>query len=259
MAVYDFPDFREISVNDDQPVVTNNLGRAIEELELVYLGGYFGEVKTSGGIANGGTGQINIDYRRVIQTAQINAAASFVAGNTLYFKSGGSSAAGTLESSSSNAVAVGIITGFGGTSGAHTYVEFRPFLQKADNGDLSTRMTAAEADIAAEQAEPKILVQKVTTGAASIAVTGLAEGDEIIDVMIIPTGASTNGTIKITDGTHDITNAMACASDTTIARASTINDAYSTLPAAGAAIVCAGDTVANTKAIVVITYIPAAA
>ena len=258
-TAYDQPDFKVLTENDRQPVITNSLGRTIELFEFVLLSGYFGECVEPDGIANGATGRINVDHERIVQTDQINTAATFVAGNPLYYKAGSSSVAGTLESSSSNATAIGTITGFGGRAGAHTYVEFRPYLQKADNGDLDTRMTAAEAAIEAEQAEPKILVQKVTTGAASIAVTGLAEGDEIIDVMIIPTGASTNGTIKITDGTHDITNAMTCASDQTIARAGTINDAYSTLPAAGAAIVCAGDTVANTRAIIVITYIPVAA
>lgn len=252
-------DFSEIAESDNQVLVTNNLGRAILYNEIVYLGGYLGECKQYGGIAIGATGYINIESARKIRTAQISVTDTFTVGNVLYFKSGGSAAAGTLEDSAAGgAVPIGIITGEGGTGGAQTYVEFRPFLQRVDNSDLGTRMTAAEGAIVVEQAEPKIFVQKVTTGAASIAVTGLVEGDEIIDVMIIPTGASTNGTIKITDGTSDITNAMLCATDKTIARAGTIDDAKSTLPAAGAKIVCAGDSVPATKAIVVFTYIPAA-
>ena len=50
---------------------------------------------------------------------------------------------------------------------------------------------------------------------------------------------------------------MVCAVDKTSASESTLDDAYSTLPASGALIVCAGDTVANTVAIVIFDYIPA--
>lgn len=253
-------DFSEVTINDKQPLVTNNLGRDVLDKELVYLGGYFGEVCEYGGIANGATGRINIDGDRIIRTAQIEATDTFTAGNTLYFVSGGSGAAGKLvdaDPGSGTVYACGIITGSSGSGGSETYVEFRPFVQRLDAADVSAQVATLQAEMLVEQAEPKIFVQKVTTGAASITVTGLGEGDEIIDVMIIPTGASTNGTIKITDGTHDITDAMTCATDKTIDRAATIDDAYSTLPAAGAKIVCAGDTVANTKAIVVFTYIPA--
>ena len=253
-------DFSEVTESDNQILVTNNLGRAIDYAELVYLDGYFGECREYGGIAIGGTGYIKIASDRKIRTKQIEATDTFPAGNTLWFVSGGSGAAGKLVDADPGTgirVAVGIITGEEGTSGAQTSVEFRPFVQRLDSADVSAQVSVLQAEMLVEQAEPKILVQKVTTGAASIAVAGLVEGDEIIDVMIIPTGASTNGTIKITDGTSDITNAMLCATDKTIARAATIDDAKSTLPAAGAKIVCAGDAVASTVAIVVITYIPA--
>lgn len=303
--------FSEVTESDKQVLVTNNLGRTAKYGELVYLDGYFGEVREYGGIANGATGRININADRIIRTQQVEATDTFTKGSTLWFVSGGSSAAGTLEDAdpgTGTRYACGIITDEEGTGGAQTAVSFRPFVQRLDSADVSAQVTVNTAAIgtlasltttvktslvaainevvgvigalasltttiktsivsainelvtrtATLEAEPKTFVQKVTTGAASIDVTGLAEGDEIIDVMIIPTGASTNGTIKITDGTSDITNAMACALDKTIARASTIDDAKSTLPAAGAKIVCAGDAVASTVAIVVFTYIPAA-
>jgi hypothetical protein len=233
--------FSEVKSNDKQALVTNNLGRTALQYELVYLGGFFGEVLEYGGIANSETGYINFDSDRVIRTQQIEATTTFTVGSKVYFVPGGSSAAGKLYGVETlNGFPVGVCIEEEGTGGAQTSVTFRPYAQ--NNGDAK---------------EVKQYVYKVTTGAAAIVVPGLKQGDEIIDVMIIPTGASTNGTIKITNGTNDITDAMTCAVDKTIDRAATIDDAYSTLPAAGARIVCAGDTVANTKAIVVFTYIPA--
>jgi hypothetical protein len=233
--------FSEVTESDKQVLVTNGLGRTAKYAELVYLGGYFGEVKEYSGIANAGTGRININSERLIRTKQVKATTTFTVGQPVYFLSGGSSAAGELYGVATlNAIPVGVCVAEEGTGGAQTAVTFRPYTQGSADAKAVTQV-----------------VYKVTTGAAAIVVPTLKQGDEIIDVMIIPTGASTNGTIKITDGTSDITNAMTCAVDKTIARASTIDDAKSTLPAAGATIVCAGDTVANTKAIVVFTIIPA--
>ena len=316
--------FSEVTSSDKQVLVTNNLGRDAEFAELVYLDGYFGEVRETGGIANGETGYINIRDDRLIRTQQIEATDTFTAGNVLYFVSGGASAAGKLcddDPGSGTVYACGIITDEEGTGGAQTAVEFRPFVQRLDGTDVSaqvgvlTSLTTTEkgtivgainevdsncddnssdigtlaslttteqgslvgainevdanadsnasdistlqSEMLVEQAEPKIAVQKVTTGAADVAITVLSEGDEIIGVEIIPTGNSTNGTIQIQDASANaITDAMTCAVDTTIARAATIDDAYSTLPSGTNLIVCAGDTVANTVAIVVFTYIP---
>jgi len=239
-AVNDY-NFSEVTESDKQITVTNSLGRTAKYAELVNLGGYFGEVREFAGIANGATGRINVNSERTIRTQQVEATTTFTVGSKVYFLSGGSSAAGKLYGVETlNAVPVGVCTAEGGSGGAQTYVEFRPYAQ--NNLDAK---------------EVKQLVYEVTTGAAAIVVPTLKQGDEIVDVMVIATGASTNGTIKITDGTSDITNAMTCAVDKTIARAGTIDDAKSVLPAAGATIVCAGDTVASTKAIIVFTYIPA--
>lgn len=242
-AVENTHEFSEVTESDDQILVTNGLGRTVNPFELVLIGKYFGEVREYGGIANAATGRININSDRIIRTKQIEATTTFTVGNVVYFVPGGSSAAGKLYGvPTALGVPVGVCTEEEGTGGAQTAVTFRPFAQNSKDAlDGSIRQIA----------------YKVTTGAAAIVVPGLHAGDEIVDVMIVPTGASTNGTIKITNGTNDITNAMACATDKTIARATTIDDAYSTLPAAGATIVCAGDTVANTKAIVLISYIPA--
>ena len=104
------------------------------------------------------------------------------------------------------------------------------------------------------------LVYEVTTGAT----TGLEIFNqnapfkfEVVDVLIQPRGASTNGTIKLTDGTNDITDAMTCAADKTAARQATIDDAYSTINKGQTLeVVCAGDSVAATIALVIITIVP---
>ena len=96
---------------------------------------------------------------------------------------------------------------------------------------------------------PVIITEIITTGAAEVKIFDAAAPFKfrILDVIIEPRGASTNGTMKITNGTNDITNAMTCAVDKTIARAGTIDDAYSTISAGGSlSVVCAGDAVAST-------------
>ena len=206
---------------------------------------------------------------------------TFVVGNTIWFVAGGAGAAGVLEDANTGTdYAAGIITGFGGTAGAHTYVEFRPFAQRLDAADVSAQVIVNTAGIAtnvtgisdnvtdigtndgeilALQGEPRILVYKLVADASSpLAITGLVEGDEIVDVHIICTVSNANATLIVETGAaDDITDAMICAVDTTLVRAGTVDDANSTLPASGAAILSVGGTAADTRAIVVIQYIPA--
>ena len=312
--------FSERTSSDKQVLVTNNLGRTAEFAELVYLDGYFGEVRETGGIANGATGYINIRDDRLIRTQQVEATDTFTKGNVLYFVSGGSGAAGKLvdaDPGSGTVYACGIITDEEGTGGAQTAVEFRPFVQRLDGTDVSAQVgvltdldttekrtivgkinevnTNADAnttnvgtlaslttteqgtivgainevdanadsnttDIATINAEPKILVQKITADASSgIAVSGLSEGDEVIGMSVIATVSESNGTLKLTqDGSNDITDAIACATDTNVDYAATIDDAYSTIGAGDTpTLVAGGDTAGNTRGIAIITYIPA--
>lgn len=283
-------DFSEISSNDKQPLITNNLGRAVTIAELVYLGGYFGDVVDQDGIANAADGRINIDSDRIIRTEQIEATDTFTAGGTLWFVSGGAGAAGKLEDAdpgSGTRVAVGIITGEGGSGGAQTFVEFRPFAQRLDAADVSAQVITNTADIATnaadivtaeadivtnagdittlqgemlvEQAEPKKYVQKIVADAsAGVALTGLSENDEIIGVTIIATVSEANGALQVRDGAANaISDAIACVTDTTVVGAGTLDDAFSTLPASGADVIATGDTAANTRGIVIVDYIPA--
>jgi hypothetical protein len=122
-------DFSEATLNDKQVLVPNAQGRTVLFAELVYLNGYFGDVTDQDGIATAESGNININSERKIRTEQITITETFVVDATLWFQSGGAGAAGVLLDSdpgSGTRVAVGVITGFGGTAGAHTYVEFRP-------------------------------------------------------------------------------------------------------------------------------------
>ena len=287
--------FSEISVNDKQPVITNNLGRDVTIAELVYLGGYFGDVVDQDGIANSETGRINIDSDRIIRTEQMEATDTFTVGSTIWFVAGGSGAAGVLEDANTGTdYAAGIITGSGGTGGAQTYVEFRPFAQRLDAADVSAQViinTAGIAtnvtdiatnvtdiatnvtdiatnvtdigtnvtDIATINAEPKTLVFPVTVDASgSIAVPGLVEGDEIVAVSVICTVAQGSGTLVLETGADDdITDGIACATDEAVDYAASINDAHSTLPVTGAKVISVGGTAASTRGIMVITYIPA--
>jgi len=103
---------------------------------------------------------------------------------------------------------------------------------------------------------PVMFSKDVTTGAASVSFFGEAGAPvdfEILDVIVQPRGASTNGTLKAQANGADVTNAMLCATDKTLARAGTIDDAYSTVKqGSDITIVCAGDTIGNTKALVTV-------
>jgi len=284
-------DFSETTLSDRQVLVPNAEGRTVEFAELVYLNGYFGNVVDQDGIETAKSGRIDIDSQRIIRTEQMAAADTFVVDATLWFKSGGAGAAGELldaDPGIGTRVAVGVITGFGGTGGAHTYVEFRPYIQlQATVAAIATNTTAigtltdlttaqtdlvvaineVDADMATnaaaivvEKAQPKTLVAKIIADAsAGIAVAGLVEGDEIVGAHIICTTANANGTLILETGADDdITNGMICAVDKTVVVAGTIDDAHSVLPATGAQILSVGGTAANTRGIMVITYIPVA-
>jgi hypothetical protein len=145
--------FRESKLSVKAVKVTNTLGRIIKMGELVYISPWFGNALED--IAIAGSGYIGIDHEREIYTEQITITDTFAVDATVYFLSGGSSAAGTLEdSAASSAVAVGTITAIGGTAGAHTSVTFKPFVQKADLAGIDTRLTALEAVPAAFGGKP---------------------------------------------------------------------------------------------------------
>lgn len=101
-----------------------------------------------------------------------------------------------------------------------------------------------------------IFTKEVTAGAAAVDffdVSGAPMKFEIIEVSVQPRGASANGKMTLKKGGGAITDAITCAVDKTIGRATTIDDAYSTVAEGEQlTIACAGDTVGSTKGLVTI-------
>lgn len=166
----------------DQATVTNNLGRKAIYGEIVLLDGMYGIVMDPDGIADGATGRIYVlQPDTLISTAQINAVSTFVAGAAIYFKAGGSSAAGTLEDSAAgSAVAIGTIESAGGDAEAQTYVVFRPYSQVVNYGGYDTRLTAVEAvtdGLAEDPGIPFRKTVKLTSAAATTPVEIIADAD----------------------------------------------------------------------------------
>ena len=125
--------------------------------------------------------------------------------------------------------------------------------------EMGTKLQALEkGDIDLYEKITQEIVYDVTTGSASIKIfdANAPFKFEIVDVVIQSRGTDGTGTLKITNGTNDITDAMTCAVDTTMARAATIDDAYSEIDEGETLeIVCAGGTVANVKALVTISIL----
>lgn len=67
-------------------------------------------------------------------------------------------------------------------------------------------------------------------------------GCKIINVWIKATAADSNGTLRLSDGTDNITNAMVCAVDNTVVNAGTIDKTKNTLAAGSKLVVTANQT-----------------
>jgi len=128
------------ALGDAQPEITNGEGRTVLPYEIVLQHDtgepfYCGEVREYDGIADGADGRINIEHRRVIRTSQIKKdATAYAVDGEVFFHPGGSGAAGYLVATADKAagdIAFGRITkaadSIGGTSGAYTYLEVRPY------------------------------------------------------------------------------------------------------------------------------------
>jgi len=182
MTVYPYNFDLAIREVGDQATVTNNLGRKAIYGEIVLLDGMYGIVMDPDGIANGATGRICVlQPDTLISTAQINKTSTFTAGSAIYFKAGGSSAAGTLEDSADGgAVAIGTIESAGGDAEAQTYVVFRPYSQVVNYGGYNTRLAAVEsvvADLAKDPGIPFRKTVKLTSALATTPVEIIADDD----------------------------------------------------------------------------------
>ncbi|NIU83393.1 MAG: hypothetical protein GWN64_07920 [Candidatus Thorarchaeota archaeon] len=69
--------FHENQLNVYQVRITNTSGAAYTQGQLVYEQGYFGNVVSPDGIANGAVGVIDINPNRTIETDQIETADTF--------------------------------------------------------------------------------------------------------------------------------------------------------------------------------------
>ena len=128
---YNFSEVTGGARGDRQPLITNGEGRTVLPFEIVLNSVapyYCGEVREYNGIANGAQGRVNIDHNRVIRTEQIEITDTFVVGAKVYFLPGGAGAAGKIvDASATGAIEFGVCEGFGGSAGAHTYIDVRPY------------------------------------------------------------------------------------------------------------------------------------
>lgn len=131
---YDFSEATDgTGLGDMQVQLTNGQGRTALPFEILLQAVapfYCGEVREAGSIADSATGRINIEHRRVIRTAQIDIDATFAVDAEVYFQPGGAGAAGeirTLATKTAGSIKFGRVTAFGGTGGAHTWLEIRPY------------------------------------------------------------------------------------------------------------------------------------
>lgn len=188
--------FEEREVDINQILVTNNLGRVVSHLELVYLDGHFGEVAEFDDIADGATGMINLNPNRRIGTTQINITDTFVLGGVVWLVCHGTLATSVLRDAYvAEAIPVGICTKVNnGTS-----VEFRPFVQRSGGGnDIKCSIYEVDAD-----------------RTTPVVVTGLVPfGARILDVTVECTVSESGGTMQLRSNAGspaDITAALTCA------------------------------------------------
>jgi hypothetical protein len=203
--------FAEREKGGTQRLVLNNLGRAVEKHELVNLGGYFGEVADTDGIANGAYGYIDIAADRIITTEQVEATDTFTAGNTLYFEAGGSSAAGKLvDTATATTIPVGKIVSEQGTTGAQISVAFRPFVQGI--GVTSEQLIDAAGDSNAVKVA-RVIIDAATDYSTTGKETSVPIGAVIVDVKAIATATASGGTAQVFNGASAVHTAIVMAAD----------------------------------------------
>lgn len=76
---------------------------------------------------------------------------------------------------------------------------------------------------------PVIVKKAVTADATGELSITIPYDMEVVDVIVQCTAGNASGTLTLKNGGNAVTNAIACVTDKVIARAGTIDDAYSTL------------------------------
>lgn len=258
-------DFYAQTLNDKKMVLENTTSRSLEQFELVLLNGYFGEVMNVEDVADGEDAIVNIDSFRTIRTSQVGDSQTFAVGDIIWFDPNGNSAAGALYDSndSPDFIPVGVVTAI--VTG-HENVEFRPFVQDTDlslvrdEGDVISDITSDVTDLETNQVKVvDAIIDADASGGVDFDVVedlGMADGDIILDVAVIATVTETNGTLTLSHKAgNDITDAIACATDNAVERASSLDQAEVAVDAAvNLTVTAAGDTAANPRGIVRITY-----
>ena len=201
--------FTESYVGAKQRLVTNNLGRVASHLELVILGGYFGEVKEFDDIANGATGYINTNSDRRIYTDQINITDTFTVGGVVHLISHATLATSVLRSTpEADSIPVGICTKIN----AGEAIEFIPFAQNSGGvHDMKSSTYVMDSD-----------------HSTLVVVTGLVPlGARIYDVIVESLATVTSATMQLRSNNAspvNITAALVIAVDNAIVRAATLTN-----------------------------------
>jgi len=217
-------------------VLKNDTGSDLVQYEFVVIGGL--SLIADEAIVNGETGSFHVETGIVFQTSDlVTGEDTFATENAdVFWESVGGEFSDTEKA---GYYKIGVVKEVKNSNGVVLVTKNRQAVSISSN--------------------VKTIVQKITADASTaVAITGLVEGDEIVGAHVICTAANANGTLIIEDGAgDDITDGMICAVDKVVVYAGTIDDAKSTLPATGAAIISVGGTAADTRGIVVIDYIPA--
>ena len=98
---------------------------------------------------------------------------------------------------------------------------------RLDKGTSPDNQTAALGTLL--KGSPIIVKKAVTVDATGELSITIPYDMEVVDVVVQCTAANSGGTLTLKKGGSAVTNAIICAVDTTITRAGTIDDAYSTL------------------------------
>lgn len=211
--------FEENLLENKQVVVANSLGRALEHLEIVSMGGFFGEVRDFDGVAIGANAHINIDADREIRTTQINTTDTFTIGSVVYFVPGGSSAAGVLRAQTEvTAIAVGVCTFIN----AGVAIGFRPFIQRLSEPNIVDVINNSDA-----VKVTTVVVDEDATTAIDIS-DQIPIGARIIDVIVKATAAAaTTGTLTLRSAASspaNISGAIDCDTAKEINRAAALEN-----------------------------------
>lgn len=146
--------FHEDKLSVTQVTVENTSGSDYDQGDLVYEQGYFGNVVSPDGIADGSTGVIDINSERIIQTTQIESTDTFAESTDgspaiVYFDRDNAELRDTNAGDSF--IPVGTLVN-GGAKGSNSYIEFKPFAQVSGaEGQAESILKTATVELTADE------------------------------------------------------------------------------------------------------------